>query len=47
MAEVRATLRGIVPDAALPRLLQVVDAFPTKGPGKPDRAAISASFVHP
>jgi O-succinylbenzoic acid--CoA ligase len=47
VAEVRATLRGIVPDAALPRLLQVVDAFPTKGPGKPDRAAISASFVHP
>jgi O-succinylbenzoic acid--CoA ligase len=44
VADARAALRGIVPDAALPRLLRVVEAFPTKGPGKPDRAAISASF---
>ena len=43
--DARAALRGILPDAALPRLLQVVDAFPAKGPGKPDRAAISASFA--
>jgi O-succinylbenzoic acid--CoA ligase len=45
VADARAALRGIVPDAALPRLLRVVDAFPAKGPGKPDRAAISASFA--
>jgi len=44
VADARAALRGIVPDAALPRLLRVVEAFPTKGPGNPDRAAISASF---
>ncbi len=43
--DARSALRGIVPDAALPRMLRVVDAFPTKGPGKPDRAAISASFT--
>ena len=46
VADARAALRGILPDAALPRLLRVVDAFPVKGPGKPDRAAICASFVH-
>jgi O-succinylbenzoic acid--CoA ligase len=45
VSDARAALRGILPDAALPRLLQVVDAFPAKGPGKPDRAAISASFA--
>ncbi|WP_374968092.1 o-succinylbenzoate--CoA ligase [Terrabacter sp. BE26] len=38
--EVRARLRGILPDTALPRLVTVLDAIPQRGPGKPDRAAI-------
>ena len=36
----RDRLRGILPDHALPRALREVDAIPTRGPGKPDRAAI-------
>lgn len=37
---VRARLRGILPDAALPRQVLVVPSIPSRGPGKPDRAAI-------
>ncbi|MBK8468566.1 MAG: AMP-binding protein [Actinomycetales bacterium] len=42
--DARAALRGVVSDAALPRLVLVVSEFPVKGPGKPDRVAISAAF---
>ena len=38
--DVRAALRGVVPDHALPRRLVVADAVPARGPGKPDRRAI-------
>ena len=38
--EVRDRLRGILPDAALPRRVLVLPAIPQRGPGKPDRAAI-------
>jgi O-succinylbenzoic acid--CoA ligase len=38
--EVRERLRGILPDAALPRRVIVLPAIPQRGPGKPDRAAI-------
>ncbi|GAA2474812.1 o-succinylbenzoate--CoA ligase [Terrabacter carboxydivorans] len=38
--EVRERLRGILPDAALPRRVVVLPAIPQRGPGKPDRAAI-------
>lgn len=38
--EVRERLRGILPDAALPRRVVVLDEIPQRGPGKPDRAAI-------
>ena len=38
--EVRARLRGILPDAALPRRVLVLPAIPQRGPGKPDRSAI-------
>ena len=38
--EVRERLRGILPDAALPRRVLVLPAIPQRGPGKPDRSAI-------
>jgi O-succinylbenzoic acid--CoA ligase len=41
----RTLLRGILPDESLPRLLRVVTAFPQRGPGKPDRVALAASFL--
>lgn len=44
VADARAALRGVVPDAALPRMLQVVDAFPQLGPGKTDRSRLAAGF---
>jgi o-succinylbenzoate---CoA ligase len=37
---VRERLRGILPDAALPRRVLVLAEIPQRGPGKPDRAAI-------
>jgi O-succinylbenzoic acid--CoA ligase len=42
--DLRAGLRGILPDHALPRRLLVADAVPTRGPGKPDRTAIVEMF---
>lgn len=39
-AQVRERLRGILPDAALPRRVLVLPAIPQRGPGKPDRTAI-------
>lgn len=41
----RDRLRGILADHALPRAVREVDAIPTRGPGKPDRAAIRALFT--
>ena len=38
--EVRERLRGILPEAALPRRVLVLPAIPQRGPGKPDRPAI-------
>ncbi len=40
----RDRLRGILPDAALPRHALVLSAIPHRGPGKPDRAAIAQEF---
>lgn len=42
---VRARLRGILPDPALPRRLVTLDTLPLRGPGKPDRAAIRGHFT--
>ena len=38
--DVRDRLRGILPDAALPRRVVVLPTIPHRGPGKPDRVAI-------
>ena len=40
LADMRDRLRGILPPEALPQQVATADALPTKGPGKPDRAAI-------
>jgi O-succinylbenzoic acid--CoA ligase len=45
VADLRAQLRGILPDHALPRRLVVVPAIPVTGPGKPDRAAVAVLFA--
>lgn len=39
-ANIRDRLRGILPPHCLPQQVATIDALPTKGPGKPDRAAI-------
>ena len=44
VSRVRAHLRGIVPDHALPRLVRVAPEVPLSGPGKPDRRAVAALF---
>ncbi len=44
VADARAALRGVLPDAALPQLLRVLDVIPLLGPGKPDRAALLECF---
>ncbi|MFC7489933.1 MULTISPECIES: o-succinylbenzoate--CoA ligase [unclassified Knoellia] len=44
LSGLRDRLRGILPDHALPRAVLEVDALPTRGPGKPDRAAIRTLF---
>lgn len=41
----REQLRGILADHALPRAVREVSTIPTRGPGKPDRAAIRDLFV--
>jgi O-succinylbenzoic acid--CoA ligase len=38
--DLRDRLRGILPDAALPRRSVVLPTLPHRGPGKPDRAAL-------
>ena len=45
VTSLREQLRGILADSALPRALREVDAIPTRGPGKPDRAAIRELFA--
>ena len=42
--EVRAALRGVVPDHALPQRVLVLDSIPQRGPGKPDRRALVEAF---
>ena len=42
--EVRAALRGVVPDHALPQRVLVLDTIPQRGPGKPDRRALVEAF---
>lgn len=42
--DIRDRLRGILPDAALPRRAVVLDIIPLRGPGKPDKAAIRHIF---
>ena len=44
-AEVRAHLRGLLPDHALPRRAVTVARVPLRGPGKPDRRAVAAVFA--
>lgn len=43
-SEVRAHLRGLLPDHALPRRVLTAPAVPLAGPGKPDRRAVAALF---
>jgi O-succinylbenzoic acid--CoA ligase len=45
--QVRERLRGILPDAALPRRVLVLPAIPQRGPGKPDRSAIRRAVQGP
>ncbi|MHB1473676.1 MAG: o-succinylbenzoate--CoA ligase [Dermatophilaceae bacterium] len=42
--DVRARLRGILPDHALPRRLATLPELPLRGPGKHDRAAVRRLF---
>lgn len=42
--DVRAALRGILPDHALPHRILVLDEIPQRGPGKPDRRALGVAF---
>jgi O-succinylbenzoic acid--CoA ligase len=42
--DVRAALRGVVPDYALPQRVLVLDTIPQRGPGKPDRRALVVAF---
>lgn len=44
LPDVRASLRGLLPDHALPHRVLVVDTIPLRGPGKPDRRALVAAF---
>ncbi|MEO7059205.1 MAG: o-succinylbenzoate--CoA ligase [Lapillicoccus sp.] len=47
LRDVRASLRGLLPDHALPHRLLVLDAIPLRGPGKPDRRALVTAFEDP
>jgi len=44
LEDVRAALRGSLPDHALPRRIAVLEVLPLRGPGKPDRMAVRAVF---
>jgi len=41
VGDVRAQLRGILPDHALPKRVVTAPAIPERGPGKPDRRAVA------
>ncbi len=41
----REALRDVLPAHALPQRTRVVDAIPQRGPGKPDRRAVTAWFT--
>jgi O-succinylbenzoic acid--CoA ligase len=43
--DLRAHLRDLIPDHALPRRARTVAQLPTRGPGKPDRRAVAALFT--
>ena len=43
--DLRAHLRDVVPDHALPRRARTVAELPARGPGKPDRRAVAALFT--
>ncbi len=43
-SDVRAALRGILPDYALPQRVRTTDRIPQRGPGKPDRRTIITAF---
>ncbi len=42
LEELRSRVRGQLGGAAVPRVLQLAQALPLRGPGKPDRAAVRA-----
>lgn len=44
VGQVRARLRGVIPDHALPQRVRTAAAVPLAGPGKPDRRAVAALF---
>ncbi len=43
--DVREAVRDMLPDHALPRRVVTLEALPTRGPGKPDRAEIATHFA--
>jgi O-succinylbenzoic acid--CoA ligase len=43
--DLRAHLRDVIPDHALPRRARTVTELPIRGPGKPDRRAVAALFT--
>ena len=43
--ETRAAVRAALGRAAVPRVLQIVDALPLRGIGKPDRAAVAHLLI--
>jgi O-succinylbenzoic acid--CoA ligase len=44
LRDLRAAMRGVVPDHALPQRLLLLDTIPQRGPGKPDRRALLVAF---
>lgn len=45
VGDLRAALRGILPDHALPHRVRTVDVIPATGPGKPDRRGARDLFA--
>src|SRR5699024_5833153 len=45
VAEIREMLRSHLPAHALPRRVHVVTEMPLRGPGKPDRSAVTGLFA--
>lgn len=45
LADVRRYLTERLGAAAAPRELRILDVLPTRGPGKPDRAAVAELFL--